>query len=261
MSVEMIDYIGTAFFTILPGLIVATITYFAERRHPFFINGAIVAIVLGSVFFFTPNVGIVAKIGDFLFISSFIYWFIERITRKKRERYILPDTGDDSTTAIQFDSSPTISENPNAEDPPPAHPIYNDIPASNQALHTKNHFRMGKYETFYTCPACGSLVSKGTYTCDCGFAFRRSRDWQKIYGRIAIGLVIVAVLLGCSYASFRYGQSSVGNDRESYAQSRVDAIIKEIFAGQIDPFSGNPMDSEASYRTYLKEFNEYKAAQ
>lgn len=114
-----------------------------------------------------------------------------------------------------------------------------------------------RYETFFTCPACGSLVPKGSYTCDCGYVFRKFRDWKKVSCWCAVALALLIILVGSNYASYRYGQKSVN---EQFAQTKVDAIIREIFEGQLDPFTGKSLETEADYRAYQKAFAAHNAS-
>lgn len=174
---------------------------------------------------------------------------------------------------------------------------------------------MAKYETFYTCPQCGQLVSKETRICDCGYVFKHHVSLNLV---IPSALIFILLLLGVTDISYNLGYDSgnsesskanltvqysedsdyndgyqdakseyydkgysdgedagyhagysdgmtditvagsyTENQRNQYAQDRVDAIIKEIFAGQTDPFTGNPVDSEADYRAYIKAYNDH----
>lgn len=47
------------------------------------------------------------------------------------------------------------------------------------------------------------------------------------------------------------------DEYQRYAQDRVDAIVKELFAGQINPYTGEPVDSEQDYRKYIAEFKSH----
>ena len=44
------------------------------------------------------------------------------------------------------------------------------------------------------------------------------------------------------------------DEYQRYAQDRVDAIVKELFAGQVSPYTGEPVDSEQDYREYIAEY-------
>ncbi len=61
-----------------------------------------------------------------------------------------------------------------------------------QSAFHKKHPLGRKYDTYYRCPGCGNLVKKGSYTCDCGYTFRRRINWRKA---IRLGAVLAAFIL------------------------------------------------------------------
>lgn len=229
---------------------------------------------------------------------------------------------------------------------------------------------MAKYETFYTCPMCGSLVKRGTQVCDCGYEFisplskalrlflsivlmfvfyfvimlwaeaarslasiffksvntlpafvsiminialgafwlgfilapifygpaiivhisdlaiksksgQRFRVFAGVYAVLTVFDVIDSIILkDFTYSQFLYIAFTISffiyifykypksvtpaipiydEDKERYAQRRVDRIITEMFAGQTNPFTGLPIKSEDEYRSYLREFKSRQA--
>lgn len=50
----------------------------------------------------------------------------------------------------------------------------------------------------------------------------------------------------------RYTES----EYQRYGQDRADAVFKELFAGQTNPFTGKPVNTEQDYREYQKKMQE-----
>ena len=67
------------------------------------------------------------------------------------------------------------------------------------------HPARAKYDTFYCCPNCGSLVKKGRYTCDCGYIFKRKINWRKIFKFSAIFVALILCLASVGYFSYEAG--------------------------------------------------------
>ena len=72
-----------------------------------------------------------------------------------------------------------------------------------------------RYETYISCPSCGSLVPKGTKTCDCGYDLsgpftRIGRSFRRV-APILICILLVAVGTSIGYYA---GQESMHSDLE-----------------------------------------------
>ena len=67
------------------------------------------------------------------------------------------------------------------------------------------HPARAKYDTFYCCPNCGSLVKKGRYTCDCGYIFKRKINWRKIFKFSAVFVALVLCFVSVGYFSYEAG--------------------------------------------------------
>lgn len=88
-------------------------------------------------------------------------------------------------------------------------------------------FGRKKYDTYYTCPNCGSLVKKGTYTCDCGYVFRKKRNWKKTGKWLMLSAAVLLVFVGGVYFSYQYGyQTAEEKTGYVYKQKLINAEAK-----------------------------------
>ena len=87
--------------------------------------------------------------------------------------------------------------------------------------------RRKKYDTYYTCPNCGSLVIKGSYTCECGYVFRRKVNHKRIIGYLSAVLVSLALVIGGSYLSYWNGYEA-GEDSQEKELRDMEQTLSEV---------------------------------
>lgn len=100
------------------------------------------------------------------FIAGLVYLVPYCIYFAKRRPLFTPYSIKLNTTAEPPQAVPLSTELKREETPPTEEK--NEQPS--QAKEKSGAFR--RYDTYIVCPACGSMVSKGTKHCDCGFDFR-----------------------------------------------------------------------------------------
>lgn len=70
-----------------------------------------------------------------------------------------------------------------------------------------------RYDTYITCPGCGSLVPKGTKQCECGYDLSgpASRIWRSLRRVVPILLCILLVIAGTAIGYYA-GQKSMDSE-------------------------------------------------
>lgn len=108
--------------------------------------------------------------------------------------------------------------------PRPAAKPANFVPAipcadAEQPVSSADH-PSGRIKTFVECPACGLMVPKGQYTCDCGYDLTPpSKKFFKKFFRIFIP---VALCVGFAVGGFFVGRYSMQPEIESARESGYD---------------------------------------
>jgi len=89
-------------------------------------------------------------------------------------------------------------------------PLHDTSPSSEPTKETSTNKKgspFARYDTYITCPGCGSLVPKGTKRCECGYDL--SFPAVKIVRRIAPILIITILILLSCYIGYHVGQESM----------------------------------------------------
>jgi len=117
----------------------------------------------------------------------------------------------------------------------------------------KRKSRSSKYETFYTCPSCGSLVPKGTYTCDCSYVFSKQNRWK-----VAALSLLLLLCISTGFSVWSYLRYNSELSRQNTLSDQLNLIKREYQEKQSDAESmSNEINTLKNDNILLKQKSDF----